>query len=198
MPQRLSLVDVGLALAWVLGGVAVAFASWRMDRLTQLGIDPYSVPGLVPGIIGVAIAVLGAMLAVREWRAGSAVNAARVASAGSARNAGSTVNAGSTGCTGSTGSTEGETPEPPLSIGRAAAAGLLSIVFAGFVLGHGLPFAVTSGVFIFLFVMLFGRADLSRKGQGIARTLVVAALIAAAAATFIAFLFGEVFLVRLP
>ncbi|MFP5406764.1 MAG: tripartite tricarboxylate transporter TctB family protein [Gammaproteobacteria bacterium] len=189
MPQHRALVDVGVALGWVASGVAVAIASWQMDRLGELGINPYSVPGLVPGIIGAAIAALGAVLAAREWRAG---RAGRAAAGGAVRRAELAKDAEAAG---SEGAAQGESSP---SIGRAVAAGVLSIVFAGFVLGHGLPFSATSGVFIFLFIMLFGRADLSRDRQGIVRTLAVAALVAATSAAFIAFLFGEVFLVRLP
>ena len=44
--------ELGTALIWFGLGAAIAVASWRMDRLGHLGINPWSVPGLTPGAIG--------------------------------------------------------------------------------------------------------------------------------------------------
>jgi hypothetical protein len=51
----------------VLSGVGFAFAleSWRMPRLEERGIDPMTVPGIVPGVLGVTLFVLGLVLAFR-------------------------------------------------------------------------------------------------------------------------------------
>lgn len=39
-----------------------------MPRLEEQHINPYTVPGLVPGLLGIALAVFGLVLAVRGWR----------------------------------------------------------------------------------------------------------------------------------
>jgi hypothetical protein len=56
---------------WIALGGAIAVLSWNMDRMQQLAINPYTVPGLVPGLLGVGLVVLGAMLGLRAIRAGA-------------------------------------------------------------------------------------------------------------------------------
>jgi hypothetical protein len=59
---------------WILVGGAIFYASWTMDRLANLGVQPYSAPGLLPGILGVFIAVIGlAMLFRRKALAAEAI-----------------------------------------------------------------------------------------------------------------------------
>ena len=59
---------------WILVGGAIFYASWTMDRLANLGVQPYSAPGLLPGILGVFIAVIGlAMLLRRKALAAEAI-----------------------------------------------------------------------------------------------------------------------------
>lgn len=50
-------------LGWVALGAAVAVGSWRMDRLESLNIEPWSAPGLVPGVLGLAMLAFGLVLA---------------------------------------------------------------------------------------------------------------------------------------
>jgi hypothetical protein len=68
--------DLASALVWMAVGAAIAVGAWRMDRLAHLNINPYEVPGLVPGLLGAALFVLGGMLAVRAVRAGGLRTAA--------------------------------------------------------------------------------------------------------------------------
>jgi hypothetical protein len=57
------------AAGWIAFGAAVLVASWRMDRLQSLGINPWSAPGLVPGLLGALMIAFGAALALRAlWR----------------------------------------------------------------------------------------------------------------------------------
>ncbi len=53
----------GLVLAAL--GLAVAVQSWRMPRLEERGIDPLTAPGIVPGVLGVALLMLGLVLVLR-------------------------------------------------------------------------------------------------------------------------------------
>ena len=39
------------AVAFAVLGAVMLIASWRMDRLVDRGIDPWSVPGLTPGVV---------------------------------------------------------------------------------------------------------------------------------------------------
>lgn len=58
--------DLGWSVFWLaLGGLIVA-ESWRMDRLEHLNVNPYTVPGLVPAVLGAMMVLLAAALAVRS------------------------------------------------------------------------------------------------------------------------------------
>lgn len=57
--------DLGIGLAWVAFGAMVLAASWRMDRLESLNINPWSAPGLMPGVLGALMTLFGAALAGR-------------------------------------------------------------------------------------------------------------------------------------
>jgi Tripartite tricarboxylate transporter TctB family len=55
-------------LCWLVLGAAILVASLRMDRLASQGVSPYAAPGLMPGLLGIGMMLLGALLAVRAWR----------------------------------------------------------------------------------------------------------------------------------
>lgn len=62
--------DVAGGLLWGALGTAILVASWRMDRLEAQDINPYTVPGLVPGLLGAAMIFFAAVMAVRGLRRG--------------------------------------------------------------------------------------------------------------------------------
>lgn len=51
-------------LGWVALGAAITLGAWRMDRLESLNIEPWSAPGLVPGVLGLLIVVFGLAMLV--------------------------------------------------------------------------------------------------------------------------------------
>ena len=57
---------MGFALGWIAFGAAVLVGSWRMDRLESLHINPWSAPGLMPGVLGALMLLFGAVLWLRE------------------------------------------------------------------------------------------------------------------------------------
>jgi hypothetical protein len=67
-PPRTELVS---GIAWIALGAAIFWGSWTMDRLESLQINPYTAPGLVPGVLGVLIAVCGAAMTVRSLFGGA-------------------------------------------------------------------------------------------------------------------------------
>jgi hypothetical protein len=69
--------DLVSALLWMAFGGAIALGSWHMDRLERLNINRYEAPGLVPGLLGAAVFLLGALLAVRAIRGGALAPAGR-------------------------------------------------------------------------------------------------------------------------
>jgi hypothetical protein len=60
--------DLLSALGWMALGIAILIGSIMMDRLEKQGINPYTIPGLLPGLLGIAMTILGALLAARSWR----------------------------------------------------------------------------------------------------------------------------------
>ena len=58
------------AIGWMGLGIAILIGSVRMDRLENQDINPYTIPGLLPGLLGIAMTILGALLAARSWRSG--------------------------------------------------------------------------------------------------------------------------------
>jgi hypothetical protein len=192
---------VALALCWIAFGVAVAIGAWRMDRLAHLNIEPWSAPGLVPGVLGVLIAAFGAVLAWREAERRRARPGAR----GDAPPAGAGSAAAADAATGAATGAEAEAlapgaagDEPVLAALRRVAPVLaIALAFAVGLLGRGLPFAATSSLLVFAWIVLL-RWPEWRAQRGLPRGLATAAVVAVASCTLIALLFQEVFLVRLP
>ena len=56
-------------LAWTVFGIAVLALSWRMDRLEAQHINPYTVPGLLPGLLGIVMVLLGGLLVLAKGSA---------------------------------------------------------------------------------------------------------------------------------
>jgi hypothetical protein len=63
--------DLAQGVFWLAAGGAIFYGSWTMDRLANLGVKPFSAPGLLPGALGIFIVVLGAAMLVRALRAGA-------------------------------------------------------------------------------------------------------------------------------
>jgi hypothetical protein len=62
--------DFWSALFFIVVGAAIGIGSWRMDRLEAQHINPYTAPGLVPGILGVLILLFGVLILVRALKEG--------------------------------------------------------------------------------------------------------------------------------
>jgi hypothetical protein len=193
---------MAVALGWIALGVAIAIGAFRMDRLAHLNVEPWSAPGLVPGVLGVLIAVFGALLAGRERAAARGAAAGVDASTGSTRSTASTASTGPTGPSGPSGPS-GPTGAAASSDATASTAarmaGVLALVavFAFGLLGRGLPFVATSSALVFAWIALLRWREWRAAGR-LAPGLAGAAAIALGACFAIAHLFQDVFLVRLP
>jgi hypothetical protein len=51
---------------WFVFGAAVLAAAWGMDRLEARSVNPWSAPGLLPGLLGVLMMFFGAALFLRR------------------------------------------------------------------------------------------------------------------------------------
>jgi putative tricarboxylic transport membrane protein len=151
-------------------GLAALAESWGMPRLEERNINPWTAPGIVPGMLGIIIAVLGAALAVRSFAAGALHARAAPPTADRA--------------------------EARASFWRLAICAVLCFVYAVLMVGY-IAFLPATGIFVFVFIAAFewNPADTSAVRL---RKLAAAAVIAAASAGVISYSFEKLFLVRLP
>jgi hypothetical protein len=156
-------------LVWLAFGSAIVTMSWQMDRMEQQGATLHTAPGLWPGIVGLVLAILGSVLALRSLRR--------------AQRAGWDA---------------GEPEEAELApISSFALAVGLFFVYALLLVGRGLPFWLGTALFVLIFVFLFQHA--ARKASGtVARGGVVALICGVATALAVTLVFEQLFLVRLP
>jgi hypothetical protein len=161
--------DIWQSLAWVLLGTATLIESLRMDRLEQQDINPYTIPGLLPACLGVAIILLGLLMAYRSIARGAWQSSSRSAQA----------------------SSEGH------ELRRIWVILILCGGFALGMVGHGLSFWLAAAVFITVTVSLLQHRSLDSWRDKI-RGVVKAAIIGLTAGVVITLVFQEFFLVRLP
>ena len=60
---------------WLALAIGIMAMSWAMDRLTHLQASVYTAPGIVPGLLGLALAIMGVLLILRSVRAGAIAQA---------------------------------------------------------------------------------------------------------------------------
>lgn len=60
--------DLRGGVGWMVFGLVILVAAWRMERFESMGATLYSAPGLVPGLFGALLVLLGGALAWRGWR----------------------------------------------------------------------------------------------------------------------------------
>jgi hypothetical protein len=149
-------------------GIAVFVESWNMPRLEERSINPWTVPGLVPGLLGVIIATLGVILAVRSVLAGGMGPVPADADPAEAR-------AGRY---------------------RFWLCLILCLVYAVLLVGR-LPFWLATILFVFAFIAAFEwRSDDPPRARTV--KLAIAGVIAVLCAGTVSYSFEYLFLVRLP
>lgn len=127
--------DLWSGLAWIVLGLAIAWGGWTMDRLAYLNVSFYTIPGLVPMLLGFAIAFMGAVLLLRAVRAGALAPAA----------------------------TGG--PVRLADHWRILTMLPLCLIFAVGLLGQGVVFWLAAALFIAVFVFIFEYQDRRAAGQ---------------------------------
>jgi Tripartite tricarboxylate transporter TctB family len=158
------------ALGWMGLGTAILIGSVMMDRLEKQDINPYTIPGLLPGLLGIAMTILGALLAVRSWR--PRLLASAVAGDASAHRA--------------------ERRRLLLVLG-------LSLGFGVVLVGHGLPFWLAAAIFVTVAILSLQAQQRKSTGQRLTlRMMVATAAIGLGAGVAITIVFQDLFLVRLP
>jgi hypothetical protein len=162
--------DFWQGLGWVALGVAVSVGSVTMDRLESQHINPYTVPGLLPGLLGIAMILLGGVLAVRSWQRGALAHPRDTFTAH-----------------------QRETRK------RVWVVIALCSVYSVVLIGHGLPFWLASTVFVTGTILVMQRMNHDPEERRLtARLWVKALVIGVLAAVITQLVFQDVFLVRLP
>ena len=162
--------DLKDAAGWIAFGVAVLVGSLTMDRLEQQNINPVTVPGLLPGLLGIAMILLGGIMAVRSWRRGALTTALPAA-----------------------------TPHQREERKRVAIAVALCCGYGVVLVGHGIPFWLASTVYVAASILVFQRISSEPAERRLTARVWAKALVIAVAASVITWLvFEKVFLVRLP
>ncbi len=161
--------DFRQALGWIALGIATTIVSWRMDRLEKQDINPYTVPGLLPGFLGVAIVFFGALMLYRSWRRHALAAQPRRTATGAMR----------------------------AEMRRMWTVLALCVGFASGLVGRGLPFWAAAAIFVTVTVALLQFAERTALGQR-RRGLLFALTVGLCAGIIITLVFQEFFLVRLP
>ncbi|HRP45953.1 MAG TPA: hypothetical protein PLT07_00260 [Trueperaceae bacterium] len=192
----MSRTDLASSIALVIFGLAVAFESWRMPRFESIGGSILNAPGLVPGILGVIIALLGAvmltrtLLAQRRRTVSGTTAAATVAP--DEQGPPDTLTSG----TGPDIAVEGTGGLQAPSNTRVLVALVLGVVFGTILIGR-MPFWLAVFVFVFASIVYNERAALKTR-SGAIRILLIAGAIAGATGFAVPFVFERIFLVTLP
>ncbi|MEO7336999.1 MAG: tripartite tricarboxylate transporter TctB family protein [Caldimonas sp.] len=167
--QALAVGDLRGAIGWVALGIAVLIGSVTMDRLENQGVNPYTVPGLLPGLLGIAMILLGTLLAMRSWRRKG------------------TATLGS-----------GMRPDPA-EWRRLALVLCLILVFAVLLVGHGLPFWLAAAIYVTASILILQLPQRRALGRTLRlRDIAFALAVGLGSGLVITYVFQELFLVRLP
>lgn len=162
--------DLKDAIGWIAFGVLVVIGSVTMDRLEQQHINPYTVPGLLPGLLGLMMIVLGGVLALRSWRRG-ALQMPRPAVA----------------------------PDSREQWKRIWVVVALCMAYAVGLVGHGLPFWLASAVYVTASILVLQRMSRDPGERRLdARAWIKAVVIGLASGIVTQVVFQDLFLVRMP
>lgn len=166
-PPRADLKD---AAGWIALGVAILVGSITMDRLEAQNINPVTVPGLLPGLLGIAMILLGGTLGVRSLRLGALRQRLPAATA--------------------------HDREQRRRVWIAVA---LCVGYGVVLIGHGIPFWLASSIYVTASILVFRRIsrDPAERRLGV-RAWVQAIVIGVGSSAVTWLVFEQIFLVRLP
>ena len=171
VPARLRpKTDLFVGIGLVIFGAIAAFESWRMPRFGHLGAELYEAPGLVPGLLGLIIAVFGLLILVRALSEGA-------------------IRGFKTGA---------KLLDMLRSIETRRLV-LLIVITLGYAWGlvGRMPFGLATFFFMMAFILLFDWRDAAARAAR-RRLLVTATIQAVITAFAVVHVFQEVFRVRLP
>jgi hypothetical protein len=157
-------------LGWIAFGIAVLIGSLTMDRLEQQHINPYTVPGLLPGLLGIMMILLGGILSLRSWRRG-ALNVP----------------------------VPGATADEREQRRRIWIVIVLCMGYAVVLVGHGIPFWLASAIYVTGSILVLQRLSRDEdERRYTVRGFIKAVVIGLGAGVITSVVFQELFLVRMP
>lgn len=166
-PPRADFKD---SAGWIALGLAALIGSIRMDRLQSQHINPLTIPGLLPGLLGLAMTILGVVLGLRSWRRG-ALREAEPDSGPLART---------------------QRKRVAIAIG-------LCVGFAVVLVGHGLPFWLASSIYTTVSILVYRRISPDPDERRMNFKAIAQSLVIGVGASVVVWLvFEQLFLVRLP
>lgn len=168
--QTMRRADFVMSLFLLAFGAAVLVLSLLMPRFENRNINPYSVPGIVPGFLGAVLCLLGFILFFR-----------------SARSGGFRIGITKTAFAGFLGLEETRRILLTILLGVAYALGLLGRVH----------FMLATGIFVFAFVIVFEYKMKESFGSQW-KTVLFGALLACITSAVVYAVFAYLFLVNLP
>jgi hypothetical protein len=162
--------DFWQGVGWVVFGLAVLVLSLTMDRLEAQNINPYTIPGLLPAFLGIAMMLLGAIIAIRSWRRGAFEHPREPFTA--------------------------HQREVRKRVWTVVA---IVVVFSVGLIGHGLPFWLASAIFVTGSILILQRMSRDEQERRLTPRVWAKALVIGVLASVITQLvFQNIFLVRLP
>jgi hypothetical protein len=151
-------------------GIAILIGSLIMDRLERQGVNPYTVPGLLPGLLGIAMILLGGILTARSVGRGGLVRPLPDHS--------------------------GHAREERRRVWMVIA---MCVTFGVVLVGRGLPFWLAAWAFVTFAILVLQRSGLKASGEKLGkRAWFMAGVIGLGAGVLITLVFQEIFLVHLP
>ncbi|KAJ55861.1 hypothetical protein ACMU_08805 [Actibacterium mucosum KCTC 23349] len=139
-----------------------------MPRFEDQGAPVYQAPGLTPGLLGVALAVSGAILALRRGRDGAQTTTFWQNVFGA-----------------------------PQSRRRAGAAVVLTVIYGAVLFGNT-PYLVATFLFVTAFVLVFEIGlNSQNRTKGVVRSVIVAIVLGVVTSLGTRFLFETLFLIQL-
>jgi hypothetical protein len=165
------------AVCWFVLGAVILVASWKMDRLQSQDINPYTIPGLLPGLLGIAMMLAAGLIAIRSVRERAFTVQAPASMHASASSS----------------------VEPSSSRVQLVITLVLSVAFVAGLLGRGLPFWLAGALFVAALIAALQYVQCKASAQPFGlRQIAVAIVVGLGAGGGITLLFQTLFLVRLP
>lgn len=166
---KMDKADFISSIILTLFGIGVMVESYRMPRLENLDVNPYTVPGIVPGFIGFFLTLTGFAILIRSIRRGGYKLSF-------------------------SGTRFGSWITSPM-VRRTVVTLVITLVYAVVLFPH-VPFWLATPIFIFVFIVATESMKYGRLPSLV--QIATALILAVVGGLLINYVFQELFFVRLP